>query len=76
MPSNEKLTEAEDYVLGMINGHESGGEKKCSASWHRSMTKLEKLITLKMLRLELPHQGTSPAELDSAIRKELKRSSA
>jgi len=60
------LKEAETHVALWLNG---GG---CQTTMHNAATDLEKLVMLKMLRLELPHQSTQLAELDAAIRKATK----
>jgi len=61
------LKEAEDYVALFLNG---GG---CHKTVHEAATDLQKLILLKQLRLEMPHQSTQISDLDAAIRKALKK---
>jgi len=61
-----KLTLAEDVVSRFLNG------APCSLNPHLPMTELEKLVMLKALRLEFPHQSTNLNELEWAIRKAAK----
>ena len=60
------LSKAENTVNRFLNG------APCSLNPHLPMSDLEKLIMLKMLRLELPHQSTNLNELEWAIRKAAK----
>ena len=61
------LQEAEDYVSQFLNG------AKCTITNHEPATTLHKLIMLKMLRLDMPHQSTNLKDLDLAIAKEAKK---
>ena len=61
------LQEAEDYVSMFLNG------AKCVITNHEPATTLHKLIMLKMLRLDMPHQSTNLKDLDAAIAKEAKK---
>ena len=61
------LKEAETRVALWLHGGD------CTIRNHDAATVLEKLIALKMLRMEFPHQSTQVAELDRAIEKEAKK---
>jgi hypothetical protein len=65
-PPATPLKEAEDYVALFLNGG------ACTNHTHDAATDLHKLILLKQLRLEMPHQSTNIKDLDAAIRKALK----
>jgi hypothetical protein len=62
------LRDAENRVGGFING---GGT--CTQSVHAEATTLERLIAFKLLRIHFPHQSSALSDLDTAIRKELRR---
>lgn len=64
------LQAAEGAVAQFLNGG------RCVHSQHPEASQLMKLIMLKQLRIEMPHQGTNPADLDIAIRREVKKLSA
>jgi hypothetical protein len=59
------LSRAEDRVALILNGGAAGLDA------HLALTELEKLVMLKMLRLEYPHQSTTLRELDAAIFREI-----
>ena len=60
------LKEAEDHVALFLNGG------VCTKHNHDGATDLQKLIILKQLRIEMPHQSMQLSELDAAIRKATK----
>lgn len=69
----EVLKEAEDRVSRFLNGVESEG---CSVSIHQPIppaSRLARLVMLKMLRSEMPHQSTQIPAIEAEIAKELKK---
>lgn len=66
-PQATPLQVAETVVERYLNG------APCSLNPHPPMTDLEKLIMLKMLRLEFPHQSTALSEIESAIWKHVRK---
>ena len=65
--SEEILKAAEDNVSLFLNG---GG---CNKTTHEGATEVEKLLMLKMLRMEFPHISTQVYVLEYLIRCELKK---
>ena len=57
----ELVKAEEDQVALFLNGG------PCTKTVHEGASELQKLMMLKMLRLDMPHQSTSVTELDFAI---------
>ena len=57
------LKDAEDRVSLFINGG------SCMTTKHEEASELDKLVMLKMLRMEFPHLSMSIASIESAIRR-------
>lgn len=65
----DALKQSEDRVGLFLNGGQ------CTKSTHDAATTLDELLMFKHLRLRLPHHSSQMADLEAAIRKELKRGS-
>jgi hypothetical protein len=61
-----RLKAAEDNVSLFLNG---GG---CNKTTHEGATEVEKLLMLKMLRMEFPHVPTDPESLRHLINHKVK----
>ena len=57
------LKDAEDRVSQILNGG------KCTTSEHEPLTLLEKMILLRALKIEFPHQSMALHELAWAVQK-------
>lgn len=55
---------AEDAVSRWLNGG------NCTTTSHIAASTLEKLLMLKFLRMDMPHQSTQISDLEAAIKKE------
>lgn len=69
----EVLKEAEDRVSRFLNGAQ---KESCWISLHPAVpaaTQLAKLLMLKYLRLEMPHQSTQISAIETEVARELKK---
>lgn len=70
-PTKSATQLAEDKASIFLNGTPEG--ETCSLSRHSEATRLEKLVLLRALKIEFPHQSTNVFDLELAIRKESKK---
>ena len=64
------LRAAEDKASDVLNGTAEGST--CTISRHPAATLLEKLVLMRALKIEFPHQSTNIVDLEIAIRKQIR----
>ena len=72
------LKAAEDRIALWFSGGQCGTKhaatsEHCDKPQWQPATQLEKLVLLRMLRLDMPHQSSHPNAIEAEIRNELKR---
>lgn len=67
----DALRAAEDRASDQLNGTPDG--TTCGTTKHQAMTRLERLVIWKAIRLAEPHLSSNLTDIETEIRRELRR---